>query len=176
MIIPSIILAGLFGFGAPTEPEKQSCHKNCLLSEEGIVFIREFEGYYPYVYKDSAGLDTIGIGHLIKPGEKFDTPLMAEAAKKLFLEDAHQAIKAVNKRVNVKLEQNQADALISLTYNIGGENFGMSTLLKFVNSEKHQEAPEWFLPWNKVTLNGKKVPVKGLTRRRVAEAKLYKGE
>ena len=153
-----------------------ACHKDCVLSEKGVNFIRNFEGYYPYIYKDSAGLDTIGIGHLIKPGEKFKVPMMADEARRLFLQDSAMAVRAVNRRTNVRLAPYQADALISLTYNIGDGGLGQSSVLRYVNLEKHNLAPNYFILWNKVTITGVKVPVRGLTRRREAEAELYRGK
>lgn len=170
-----LLMSGFFGFGAPEEPST-TCLKNCQLSDNGVEFIRKFEGYYPYVYKDSAGLPTIGIGHLIKPGEKFATPMMAEAAKKLFLQDVAHAVKFVNAHAAVSLNNNQADALFSFTYNVGGGGFAQSSVLKYTNLKNYARAADSFILWNKINVNGVMVPVRGLTRRREAEAELYRGE
>ena len=40
-------------------------------SQAGIDLIKSFEGLRLRVYRDAAGLLTVGYGHLIKPGEKF---------------------------------------------------------------------------------------------------------
>jgi lysozyme len=171
-------LTAFLGLGSPElpPPTEVTCHKTCGLSEDGVDFIRHFEGYYPYVYKDSAGLPTIGIGHLIKPGEKFDTPMTAETARKLFLQDAAHAVKSLNKRTSVKLRQTQADAIISLTYNIGDGGLGQSSVLRYTNQRKFEQAAASFILWNKVTISGIKVPVRGLSRRRDAEAVKYRSQ
>ena len=75
----------------------------------------------------------------------------------------------VLKKVKVPLTQNQFDALVCHTYNTGGSD----TLFKLIN----QRAPEeqiykWFTT-KYVTGQGSKTPLKGLVRRREAEAKLY---
>ena len=40
-------------------------------SKNGLEFISKWEGCILKPYKDIAGLRTIGVGHLIKPGENF---------------------------------------------------------------------------------------------------------
>jgi GH24 family phage-related lysozyme (muramidase) len=39
------------------------------LSDKGRALLIELEGKRNHVYKDVAGLKTIGVGHLLKPGE-----------------------------------------------------------------------------------------------------------
>lgn len=159
---------------SPVDGDKL-CLKNCELSDIGTAFITHFEGYRPFIYKDSAGLATIGIGHLIKPGEKFPEPLLPEDATSLLKKDTTVAVKAVNRRTNVKLKQHQADSLISFTYNLGEGSLAKSKLLRKVNTGDHEEVPELFLAWNKVRIQGKYIEVRGLTIRRQAEAELYQG-
>ena len=68
------------------------------------------------------------------------------------------------------LTQNQFDALVSFCYNVGPANLKASTLLKKVNANPNDETiREELKKWNK---GGGKV-LKGLTRRREAEANLY---
>lgn len=94
---------------------------------------------------------------------------MGPDAEKLLRKDTKIAVSGVNRQTNVRLNSNQADALISFTYNVGEGALKKSTLLKKVNQERHDEVPPEFLKWNKA---GGKV-IKGLTRRRIAEADLY---
>ena len=70
--------------------------------------------------------------------------------------------------MTVPLTQNQFDALVSLTYNIGSGAFNNSTLLK-LNKGDYQGAADQFLVWNKA--DGK--VMKGLVRRREAERALF---
>ncbi|WP_312069487.1 lysozyme, partial [Acinetobacter sp.] len=76
---------------------------------------------------------------------------------------------SVNNLVKVPLSQNQFDALVSLTYNIGSTAFKNSTLLKKLNAKDYAGAADQFLRWNK---GGGKV-LKGLVRRREAERALF---
>lgn len=64
---------------------------------------------------------------------------------------------------------NRIAAVLSLVYNIGLGNYRISTLRKKVNQKDHQSAFEQFFKWNKA--NGR--IMRGLTRRREAEASLF---
>ena len=69
-----------------------------------------------------------------------------------------------------QLSQNQFDALCSLVFNIGCGAFQGSTLLRKLKAG--ETAASEFLRWNKA--GG--VELKGLTRRREAEMRLFLGE
>jgi lysozyme len=78
----------------------------------------------------------------------------------------------VNTLVDVSLAQNQFDALVSWTYNLGGGNLKASTMLKVLNSGDYDEVPNQIKRWNKA---GGKV-LEGLVRRRQAEADMFVGK
>ncbi len=78
-------------------------------------------------------------------------------------------VKAVNNAVTVPLNQDQFDALVSFTFNLGEGNLKSSTLLKKVNAGDFAGAAQEFQRWNKA--GGKVLP--GLTRRRACEALLF---
>ena len=67
------------------------------------------------------------------------------------------------------LNQNQFDALVSWTFNLGPGNLRSSTLLKRLNAGDYRGAADEFLKWNKA--DGKVLP--GLTKRREAERALF---
>jgi len=67
--------------------------------------------------------------------------------------------------------QNQFDAMVSLAYNIGAGAFKSSTLLRLHNAGDFTAADAQFAVWNKQA--GKVLA--GLTRRRAAEAAMYRG-
>jgi len=149
------------------------------LSRKGQDFIVEFEGFSATLYNDQAGHCTIGVGHLVHHGgcrptegglEKGITRTRALA---LMLKDASTKIDCVSSNVKVKLNQAQFDALVSFTFNVGEGAFETSTLLKRLNKGDFAGVPEELARWNKVTINGRKVASKGLTRRRGREAKLF---
>jgi len=75
------------------------------------------------------------------------------------------------KAVTVPLEQNQFDALVSWTYNLGPSNLNRSTALKLLNMSEYDGVPAQLKRWNKA---GGKV-LDGLVRRREAEAEMFKG-
>ena len=135
-----------------------------------IGIIKHFEGYSPFIYKDAAGYPTIGFGHLIKSGERIEEPLLGEAAEKLLARDVAPKVAAVNARVSVPLFQGQFDAVLSWTYNLGEGALKSSTMLKKINAGRHEEVPAQIKRWNRA---GGKV-LKGLERRREAEAALYR--
>ncbi|MBB4837307.1 GH24 family phage-related lysozyme (muramidase) [Sphingomonas kyeonggiensis] len=68
-------------------------------------------------------------------------------------------------------DADQFDAMVSLAYNIGVDNFRSSTLLRLHRAGDHTGAAAQFARWNKA--NGKVMA--GLTRRRTAEAAAYQG-
>lgn len=138
------------------------------LSDKGIELIKTFEGFSAIPYNDVVGRPTIGFGHLILPGEVFGSIGSMEATA-LLRKDCSKAVSCVNNNVKVQLNQNQFDALVSFTYNLGCGNFMASTLLKYVNLGNFQAAAAEFHKWNHA---GGKV-VDGLTKRRNKEAQLF---
>lgn len=142
------------------------------ISEIGLKLIAQFEGCYLQAYLCPANVWTIGIGTTIYPNG-----VKVKKGDKCTLEQAHEYLahdmiefeKTVNDSVKVPLSQNQFDALVSLTYNIGSAAFKNSTLLKKLNAKDFTGAADQFPVWNK---GGGKV-LKGLVRRREAERALF---
>ena len=81
---------------------------------------------------------------------------------------AYEAI--VRRFVKVPLTQNQYDALVSFTYNIGGGAFQGSTALKRLNAGDYAGAADAMKFWNK---SGGKV-MQGLVNRRNHEVALFR--
>lgn len=70
--------------------------------------------------------------------------------------------------------QDQFDAMVSLAYNIGLANFGISSVLSNHRAIHYQTAALAFGLWNKQRdANGVLVVLNGLTKRRKAEAAIY---
>ncbi|NUF16918.1 lysozyme [Acinetobacter lactucae] len=143
-----------------------------ILSLEGINHICNFEGLRLKAYDDGTGIWSIGYGTTRYPDgssvRKGDTCTL-EQAKAYMQHDLKIFERAVNSAVKVPLNQNQFDALVSLTYNIGVGAFKKSTLLKKLNSGDYKEAANEFDVW--VNAGGKRLS--GLVRRRAMEKKLF---
>jgi lysozyme len=141
--------------------------------ERGLKLIKEFEGCKLKAYQCPAGVWTIGIGSTrysdgsaVKRGQ---TLANEEAALLLLSKTLTSYEHAVN-AIKVDLTQNEFDALVSLTYNIGAGNLASSTLVKMLKAgDSKAEIAKQFLRWDKA--GGK--PLAGLTRRRNAEAELF---
>jgi len=160
----------------PSPVYKPELLADCDASDKGLKHIQEYEGFVPFIYKDVGGLGTIGFGHLVQKGEKFPEPFLPEHAEELLRKDVGIAAGRVNKAISAMLQQRHCDALISFAFNIGVLKAAAPTLVQFVNQERHDDAAKQFLVYNKVRINGKLTPVKGLTRRREAESRMYRGD
>jgi GH24 family phage-related lysozyme (muramidase) len=138
-------------------------------SRRGLEFIKNEEGCVLQVYRDPAGYPTIGVGHLLKPGEVFDQ-ITEEEAFSLLARDLAVAENAVNKMVRVPLSQNQFEALVSFVFNVGSGNFETSTLLQLLNQGQYDAVPGELAKWKKA--GGKVLP--GLVARRRREGELWR--
>lgn len=135
--------------------------------KKGIELIKEFEGFKRSPYLCPAGVWTIGYGST-KGITKNTKPITKQDAEKLLINDLTDAERAVRSFVKVPLTQNQFDALVSFTFNLGAGALSRSTLLKMLNAGNY-DLESQFLRW--VRAGGKILP--GLTRRRQAEADLF---
>ena len=144
------------------------------ISDNGLALIKNLEGYSDYPYACPAGAVAIGYGSTTYENGKqvllSDPPITEAAADRLFRKKISKYEKWVNKLVKTDINQNQFDALVSLSYNIGFGSIKRSRLLKLVNENPNdpQIAIE-FLKWRKA--NGK--VIKGLETRRQKEVELY---
>lgn len=139
------------------------------ITQNGLDLIKRFEGFSRTVYFCPAGYPTIGYGHVVKDDEDFSAGIDESQAEELLRQDAQIAERAVLRLINVPLTDGQFDALVSFTYNLGGGALQRSTLRRKINREEHAEVPEQFMRW--VWAGGRKL--KGLVRRRAAEAEIY---
>lgn len=142
-------------------------------SDNCIRLTEHFEGAVLHKYDDGVGKITIGIGHMIKPGEIFPEKITYEFAKELLMKDLQVAKNAILKNVRVPLNQHQFDALGVFIFNVGANAFEGSTLLKKLNAGDLDGASKEFIRWNKGRVKGVLSEMPGLTRRRVAEQKLF---
>ena len=140
------------------------------ISEEGKALIKKFEGCKLDSYRCSANVATIGYGHT-KDVSDGDT-CTQEEADQMLAEDLEEFEGYVDKLVTVDLEQNQFDALVAWTFNLGPTNLKSSTMLRVLNEGKHENVPSEMRRWNKA--GGE--PLEGLIRRREAEGLLWENK
>ena len=69
----------------------------------------------------------------------------------------------------MNLKQEQFDALVSFTFNVGAAALQRSTLRQKINRQEHEYVPKELMRW--VYAGGNIMP--GLVRRRMAELDLY---
>jgi lysozyme len=94
-------------------------------------------------------------------------------ANELMIIDLKKRWKFIAEYLPKGLTDNQCASILSLVYNIGVYAFKKSTLLRLLQSNNFLGASNEFIKWNKASINGKKVEVKGLTNRRLQEKDLF---
>jgi lysozyme len=138
-------------------------------SKEGLDLIKFFEGFRSKPYKCPAGVWTIGYG-TTKGITKHHDPISEEEALQYLISDLAKFEKyVVEYNTNPKITQQQFDALVSFTYNLGPGSLRRSSVLRHHNLGNYSKAADSFLLWNKA---GGKV-LKGLVVRRQKERDLY---
>jgi len=143
------------------------------IDSAGREFIYNHEGVRLKAYKDVAGIPTIGVGFTYYPGGRKvkigDTITQAECDS-MFTNIVSSYEEAVNKFVKVPINQNQFNALVSFSFNVGTGALEKSTLLKRVNAKSSPDLIKTaFLMWDEA---GGKV-VSDLLDRRKDEADLF---
>jgi len=143
-----------------------------------LSLIKQFEGCKLTAYPDPGtggkpwtigwGSTTDALGKPIQPGDKWTQP---QADQRLASHVAEFAAGVDKLLAGAATTPAQKGALVSLAYNVGLGNLGSSTLLKKHKASDYDGAAAQFLVWNKAA--GKVMA--GLTRRREAEARVYKG-
>ena len=142
------------------------------ISPSGIDLIRNFESLRLNAYDDGVGVWTIGYGttkYLNGIRVKKGDTCTLEQAKSYMQHDLKKFEQTVNSAVNVPINQNQFDALVSLAYNIGPTAFKESTLVKRLNEKNYKAAADQFGLW--VNARGKRL--QGLVNRRKIEMELF---
>lgn len=166
----------------PAPRPSQGLGRRC--SPAGIALIHSFESCKLDAYPDPGSSDgrpwTIGWGSTgpdIVKGLRW-TQAQADAR---FAADLAKFEDGVTRLLGgAPTSQNQFDALVSLAYNIGldedadtiAEGLGDSTLLRKHKAGDYAGAAKAFASWK---FNDGRV-MRGLVRRRAAEAKMYRGE
>lgn len=151
---------------------------------KGMELVREFEGYHTRQPDDSvvAYLDKLPkkpvwtIGYGVTEGVFKGMRLTRAQAETMFKAELVKHENAVKSIVTAKLDQNEFDALVSFSYNLGAGN--LKKLVTGPGRLNHDDSPKGrkktadaILLYNQA--QGKSEKVKGLARRRSAERQLF---
>jgi lysozyme len=143
------------------------------VNKAGRDLIKKFEGCKLKAYKCPAGLWTISWGLTFYPDGakvKEGDVITQQQAEDYFNAIVDDFAKKVDALIKSNVTDNNFSALVSFAYNVGMGNFRRSTLLRKVNANpKDPSIRAEFQKWTRAN----NVVLKGLVRRREAEAKLY---
>lgn len=125
------------------------------ISPRGLLELADREGLSTRKYLDSVGVQTIGIGLTssdIKDLKSWDwdKELTVKECVDLFKQHVKPYSDAVDKALKVPVTQNQFNALVSITYNIGIGGMKRSTFMKRINAYANvKDIVDAILMWNK---------------------------
>ena len=142
-------------------------------SEKGLAMIESFEGCLLKASNKLDGVWTIGYGqtgrYYGKRVRRGMTTTKAEAHAWLRDHSIKTYEDAVTQAVKVPLNQNQFDALVSFTYNVGIGALKQSTALRKLNAGDYAGAADALTMWTKC----RRKVLAGLVRRRKEERALF---
>lgn len=134
-----------------------------------IIELVEGVEYKPYM--DIAGIPTVCSG-ITGPDVVWGKKYSARECRNLLEKHIQIHGKYVQDAVTYPISPQARAALISFSYNVGGSAMRKSTAVRLINQGKIEEGCKALSAWNKATIKGKKVVVKGLVNRRNEEIKL----
>lgn len=141
------------------------------VSRSGIALIKAHEGLSLTAYNDpGTGGEPITIGYGHTGGVELGERVTEEEAEDLLIGDLANAERAIKDLIEVPLSQDEFDALVSFTFNVGSGALRDSTLRRRLNAGEpkaqvfREELPRWNRGGNGV--------MPGLVRRRAAEVEL----
>ncbi len=150
---------------------------NYTISSAGINLIKSNEHLRLQAYLDPLGIPTIGYGSTTMNGINVvlgDELASETEATNLLITQLQNFERCVNSQVSVILNQNQFDALVDFTFNVGCGAFESSHLLLAINGNKGLEAIcEQFDRWIYGHIGGVRIELPGLVERRKKEKALW---
>ena len=139
--------------------------------ETGLNLIKGYEGLRMSAHYAPSEQWTVGYGHT--SSARHGMSVTEGDAERLLREDVRPLETVLADTVRAPLNQNEHDALVSLIFNIGEENWRKSTVLRKLNAGDKLAAAQAFEMWTKARVNGELVALDGLMRRRAAEKSLF---
>ena len=141
------------------------------VSAAAVELIKRFEGFRATAAQLVDGGWTIGYGHT--KTARAGAAVSESDAEALLIYDLMAVQAAVNDGVFTPLTQNQYDALVAFAFNVGVDNFRSSSVLRRVNEGNMVQAACAIEMWRKADLDGERIVVDALVRRRAAEKLLF---
>ncbi len=143
------------------------------IGKPGLEIIKHFEGFSSDPYLCPADVPTIGYGATYGFDHKRITmghcPISLEEGEALLAQELQSVERSVRRLIRVALTQNQFDALVSFTFNLGSGRLQSSTLRSKLNRGDYEGAADEFPKWRKA---GGRV-LAGLVRRRAEERMIW---
>lgn len=142
------------------------------ISPIGLQLIKQYEGFRSKPYKCAAGYWTIGYGSRFVDGQEVTShtrDISEPEAASILAHDINNFSMRVMSALDYDPSQSEFDAMVSLAYNIGAENFIGSTLVDKFNDGDTLGAAMEFQRWSLI----KGVRSLGLLRRRLDEARVF---
>ncbi len=143
------------------------------VNQDGIIFIKKFEGLKLKLYDDGYKNITIGYGHLCSKEDikKYSAGITEFQAEQILKKDLERFESGVSSLVKVAITQKEFNALVSFSFNLGLHTLQTSTLLKRLNKNDYKGASSVFL-WY-CNAGGKFS--EGIYRRRKCEMVVFNG-
>jgi len=145
--------------------------KNAIISDAGLKLVKAFEGFRALATLLPNGVWVIGYGHTVSA--KKGAVVSKSDAEDLLIWDMSNLATKVSSCIFAPISQSQMDALLSLAFNIGIDNFTNSEVVRFINEGKLLSAASAFDAWRKASLGGREIIIDALVRRRTAEKALF---
>lgn len=128
-----------------------------------VTCVSGFEGLRTVAYADPVGIPTICFGET--KGVRMGDRATVEKCKGMLAESLQIANRQVDSCVSQFLPDTRRAALVSFTYNVGGQAFCSSTLVRKLNAGDTRGACNELSRWTRA----KGIELPGLAKRRAAE-------
>jgi len=139
--------------------------------DTGLNLIKGYEGLRMSAHYAPSEQWTVGYGHT--GTARHGMSVTEGEAERLLREDVTPIESLIADTVRAPLNQNEHDALTSLIFNIGEDNWRRSSVLRKLNEGDKLAAAQGFEMWTKARVNGELATLDGLVRRRAAEKSLF---
>jgi GH24 family phage-related lysozyme (muramidase) len=139
--------------------------------DTGLNLIKGYEGLRMSAHYAPNEQWTVGYGHI--SSARHGMSVTEGDAERLLKDDVQPIEQLISDTVRAPLNQNEHDALVSLIFNIGEDNWKRSTVLRKLNAGDKIGAANAFELWTKAHISNELVALDGLVRRRAAEKSLF---